>query len=221
MAFGLAIVAIQADDLAVAIVELPEAHAWRRERAPDGFGQPPERFPIARIEQGRARGQLVEGGRLRRQRPFPPAQRPRIALGAQSLIGQQRRKTDGQGDDAAGHQKCLAAVGGDETDQLVLGNDEHEPPVPCHRLGEQGGRHDVAAIVDLDDRSASTCDADPIMGLGEHRLADRIDVRGPKLALGRGVDHRRGVRKGDQPALGIDDHGAAARADLRGWPGTR
>ena len=126
----------------MAMVDLPEAHAPRREGAPDGLTQSTERFPIARLEQGSARGEFIESRRLRRERASPPAQRPRVPFGEKSLIRQQRRESDGHGNDPAGHHEHLAAVGGDETHQVVLGDDEHEPPVARHRLRE----HEAATM---------------------------------------------------------------------------
>ena len=213
VAVALLVVAVQAGEPVTPVVELPEAHAARRERAPHRLGQPPERIPIPRLEQGSGRGEFVEGGGLRRQRLLPPAERAGVAIGDHALIGEQPGQADRQGDDAAGEKQGLAAVGSDETDQVILGDDEQERPVPRRGLGERRGRHDVALVVDLDDRPAGAGDPDPVVRLGEHRIADRAISRGPILAVDPVDDPGRvGIR--DQPARAIDDQRASVRAEL-------
>src|SRR5690606_37942103 len=61
MAVALLVLAVEAGDAALAMVELPQADAPRGKGAGHRLGEAAERIPIARVEQGSGRGQLVEG----------------------------------------------------------------------------------------------------------------------------------------------------------------
>ena len=195
------------------VVELPQTDASRRERARHRLGQAAERVLIVRLEQGSGRGELVEGRGLRRQRLLPPAEDPGVAIGDQSLVGEQPGEADRQGDDAAGQEQGLAAVGGDEPDQVILGDDQQERPVLRRGLRERRGRHDVALAVDLDDRAPGAGDAHAIVRLGEDRVADRRHLRRP-IVVAAALDDPGGVRERDQPAGAVDDQRAAVGAEL-------
>jgi hypothetical protein len=140
------------------------------------------------------------------------AEDPGIAIGDQPLVGEQGREADRERDDAAGQEQGPAAVGGDEPDQVILGDDQQEPPVLGRGLGERRRRHDMALPVDLDDGAPGAGDAHAIVRLGEDRVAEHRHLRGTVVAVAA-IHDPGGVRVGDQPAGAVHDQGAAIGAE--------
>ncbi len=195
-------------------VHPPDTDTARAEGACDDHREIANAVAVMGIEQRVAPGKVGEGAALRLQGALAPVQSAGFPVGTQPLNRQEARQRYRQRDHRQRHQQRCPVVGSDEPDEVILGNDEHQGPVPSDHVGQWPLGDDDAPVIGFHDVRSRAEHAQPVVGRGQERIADLVETcrnqAGPLL-----LHHPLRIGESDQPSLVVDDHRPAAAADLQ------